>query len=117
MALLKPGAVLGEIYDTVMEDFDPYYEKMFMNGGRFLGHSIGMCMDETPVIAGGVKDRVEENMVFAVEPKIALPGLGMVGTENTYRIGPEGPVCLTGGSQPLRVVRLFPRGRNGKITG
>lgn len=40
-----------------------------MNGGRFLGHSIGMCMDEIPVIAGGVKDRVEENMVFAVEPK------------------------------------------------
>lgn len=105
LALLKPGAVLGDIYDQVMGDFDPYYEKMFMNGGRFLGHSIGMCMDETPVIAGGVKDRVEENMVFAVEPKIALPGLGMVGTENTYRIGPDGPVCLTGGSQPLRVVR------------
>jgi Xaa-Pro aminopeptidase len=62
-------------------------------------------MDETPVIASGVKEKIRENMVFAVEPKIALPELGMVGTENTYRIGPDGPVCLTGGPQPLRVVR------------
>lgn len=104
IALLKPGAVLGEIYDTIMADFDARYTGMFMNGGRFLGHSIGMCMDETPVIAGGVKDRVQENMTFAVEPKIALPGLGMVGTENTYRIGPDGAVCLTGGPQPLQVI-------------
>lgn len=105
ISLMKPGAVLGDIYDQVMADFDPRYEGIFMNGGRFLGHSIGMCMDETPVIAGGVKEKIRENMVFAVEPKIALPELGMVGTENTYRIGPDGPVCLTGGPQPLRVVR------------
>ena len=75
-----------------------------MNGGQFLGHSIGLVMDETPVIAHGVKDVVRENMTLAVEPKIALPGIGMVGTENTYRITAEGAVSLTGEPQPLKVV-------------
>ena len=104
-ALLKPGAVLGDVYDAIMRDFDSRYETMFMNGGRFLGHSIGLCMDETPVIAGGVRDTVRENMVFAIEPKIALPGLGMVGTENTYKITKDGAVSLTGEPQELRVTK------------
>ena len=104
-SLMKPGAVLGEIYDTIMKEFDPKYETMFMNGGRFLGHSIGLYMDETPVIAGRVRDTVKENMVFAIEPKIALPGLGMVGTENTYKITKDGAVSLTGEPRELEVIK------------
>lgn len=103
-ALLRPGAVFGSVYDTMLADFDRTYEGCFMNGGQFLGHSIGLVMDETPVIAHGVKDVVRENMTLAVEPKIALPGIGMVGTENTYRITAEGAVSLTGEPQPLKVV-------------
>ncbi len=102
---MKPGAVFGDVYDTVMAHFDPAYEPYFMNGGRFLGHSIGLVMDETPVITHGVKDMVKENMVLAVEPKIGLPGIGMVGTENTYFIGKDGPICLTGGPVPLAVIK------------
>jgi Xaa-Pro dipeptidase len=103
-ALLKPGAVFGDVYDTIMADFDHTYDGAFMNGEPFLGHSIGLVMDETPVIAHGIKDRVEENMTIAVEPKIALPGIGTVGTENTYRITASGAVSLTGEPQPLKVV-------------
>lgn len=105
VSLLKPGAVFGDVYDTVMAHFDPAYEPYFMNGGRFLGHSIGLVMDETPVITHGVKDMVKENMALAVEPKIGLPGIGMVGTENTYFIGKDGPICLTGGPVPLAVIK------------
>ena len=104
-ALMKPGAVLGNVYDTIMADFDTHYEDMFMNGGRFLGHSVGLCLDETPVIASRVKDTVKEHMVFAIEPKIALPGLGMVGTENTYEITKDGARCLTGGPRELRAIK------------
>lgn len=43
-------------------------------------------------------------MTFAVEPKIALPGLGMVGTENTYVITEKGARSLTGRSYPLREI-------------
>jgi Xaa-Pro dipeptidase len=30
-------------------------------------------------------------MVVAVEPKFTFPGIGVVGLENTWRIGAEGP--------------------------
>ena len=33
-SLLKPGAVLGEIYDQVMGHFDHRYDGIFMNGGN-----------------------------------------------------------------------------------
>ena len=80
-SLLQPGIVIENIYRQVMEQFDPQYENGFMNGGKFLGHSIGLVMDESPALANGFKGKLEAGMVFAVEPKIALPGIGMVGTE------------------------------------
>jgi Xaa-Pro aminopeptidase len=35
-------------------------------------------------------------MVLALEPKIGIPGLGMVGVENTFLVTPGGGVSLTG---------------------
>ena len=61
-------------------------------------------MDEAPAIAKGFKQQLEPGMTFAVEPKIALPGLGMVGTENTYVITERGARSLTGRSHSLRVI-------------
>lgn len=102
VGLLKPGMVLEDVYEQVMEKFDARYADGFMNGGKFLGHSVGLVMDERPVIAKGFKDKVEVGMVFAIEPKIALPGIGMVGIENTYLITDTGAESLTGAQYPLR---------------
>ena len=38
------------------------------------------------------------SMALAVEPKIGIPGLGMVGVENTFEVTPDGGSCLTGSS-------------------
>lgn len=103
-SLLQPGMVIENIYRQVMEQFDPQYENGFMNGGKFLGHSIGLVMDESPALANGFKGKLEAGMVFAVEPKIALPGIGMVGTENTYLVTAGGAKSLTGKPQPLRCI-------------
>ena len=103
-SLLHPGTVIEEVYNKVLEQFDHQYEDGFMNGGKFLGHSIGLVMDEAPAIAGGFKGKLESGMVFAVEPKIALPGIGMVGTENTYLVTDGGAKSLTGKPQPLRCI-------------
>ena len=36
-------------------------------------------------------------MTFAIEPKIALEGIGLIGCENTYEIVSDGPArSLTG---------------------
>ena len=103
--LMVPGEPIENIYLRTMDKFDNIYGDAFMNGGKFLGHSIGLVMDEAPAIAKGFKQPLQPGMTFAVEPKIALPGLGMVGTENTYVVTEKGARSLTGSSHLLREVK------------
>lgn len=70
----------------------------------FLGHSLGLQGDETPIIAKKFDKPVEENMVFAIEPKKGIKGIGMVGTENTYHVTPNGGHCLTDDSVDMITV-------------
>ena len=84
--LMRPGAVPAEIYAKVLEAVEPTFRDGFMNGCKFLGHSIGLTMDESPVLAKGFNEPLETGMTIAVEPKIALPGIGLIGTENTYEV-------------------------------
>lgn len=102
---LVPGAVLEQVYADILAGVDPKFAGGFMNGGKFLGHSIGLMMDEPPVIARGFREPIEAGMTFAVEPKIRLEGIGLVGTENTYLVVEDGAAQpLTGGPQPLREI-------------
>lgn len=103
--LMVPGEPIENLYLRTMDKFDNIYGDAFMNGGKFLGHSIGLVMDEAPAIAKGFKQPLQPGMTFAVEPKIALPGLGMVGTENTYVVTENGARSLTGSSHLLREVK------------
>ena len=103
--LMVPGEPIENLYLRTMDKFDNIYGDAFMNGGKFLGHSIGLVMDEAPALAKGFKQTLQPGMTFAVEPKIALPGLGMVGTENTYVVTEKGARSLTGSSHLLREVK------------
>ena len=103
--LMVQGEPIENLYLRTMDKFDNIYGDAFMNGGKFLGHSIGLVMDEAPAIAKGFKQPLQPGMTFAVEPKIALPGLGMVGTENTYVVTENGARSLTGSSHLLREVK------------
>lgn len=103
--LMVPGEPIENLYLRTMDKFDNIYGDAFMNGGKFLGHSIGLVMDEAPAIAKGFKQPLQPGMTFAVEPKIALPGLGMVGTENTYVVTEKGARSLTGSSNLLREIK------------
>lgn len=104
VSMMAPGVTVESLYLRMMAKFNNVYGDGFMNGGKFLGHSIGLVMDEAPAIAKGFTQQLQPGMVFAVEPKIALPGLGLVGTENTYVITERGARSLTGRSHSLRVV-------------
>jgi Xaa-Pro dipeptidase len=99
-ALLKPGAIPSEIYNTVMENLSPDFLENFMGYGnrqvKFLGHGIGLTIDELPVIAQGFDEPIKEGMVFAIEPKKGIRDIGMVGIENTFIVTPQGGRCITG---------------------
>lgn len=99
-ARLKPGAIPSEIYAQITAALEPEFMDGFMGFGtrqaRFLGHGIGLHIDEWPVLAKGFDEPLQENMVLAVEPKKGIAGIGMVGTENTFVVTPDGGRCLTG---------------------
>lgn len=62
---------------------------------RFIGHGIGLELNEFPFIAQGQAYPLEEGMTFAVEPKIVFPGEGSVGIENTVVVTKDGCEMLT----------------------
>jgi Xaa-Pro aminopeptidase len=102
---LKPGAIPSKLYATVMSGLDPEFQENFMGFGsrrvNFLGHGVGLQIDEIPVIAEGFDEPLVAGMVLALEPKKGVPGVGMVGTENTFLVTSDGGKSLTGASPGL----------------
>ncbi len=98
--MLRPGAIPSEIYSAILDGLDAKFLEHFMGYGdrrsNFLGHGIGLQIDEPPVIAKGFDEPLVEGMVIALEPKRGVAGVGMVGSENTYLVTSNGGKSLTG---------------------
>lgn len=109
-AIAKPGMSWGGVYDECLKmAIDMGYADSFMGAQgaqvSFIGHGVGVELDEYPFIARGFNDyELKQNMVFAFEPKIVYPGLGAVGVENTFWVGKEGLKHLTFSDQELIVL-------------
>jgi Xaa-Pro aminopeptidase len=104
-SMLRPGEIPSEIYRTVMGGLEQEFLENFMgfreHRVRFLGHGIGLWIDETPVIAEGFDEPLEEGMVLALEPKKGIADVGLVGIENTFVVTPQGGRSITGESRGL----------------
>ena len=104
-SMLKPGAIPSEIYTTIMNKLDSEFLQNFMGFGnrkvKFLGHGVGLLIDELPVIAEGFDEPLQEGMVFALEPKKGIENIGMVGIENTFIVTAKGGECITGDNPGL----------------
>lgn len=105
---LIPGEIPSKIYSDIIGSLDDDFLLNFMGQGgnqvKFLGHGVGLHVDEFPVIAKGFDMPFEENMVLAIEPKCAIKGVGTVGVEDSYVVTKDGGECLTGhhmGLKPL----------------
>src|SRR5204862_3752221 len=88
---LRPGNIPGAIYQSILDrvaatSFAPHFMGAGENQVRFVAHSVGLELDEIPVIAPKFDTPLEAGVVLAVEPKVFYPGLGGVGVENTYLI-------------------------------
>ena len=98
--MLKPGETPAQIYNSIIGSLDEVFLQNFMGYGnrrvKFLGHGIGLQVDELPVLANGFDEPIQEGMAFAVEPKSGVEGVGMVGIENTFLVTPDGGACITG---------------------
>jgi Xaa-Pro aminopeptidase len=102
---LKPGGIPSVIYESLICSLSPEFLQNFMGYGqrqvKFLGHGIGLEIDEFPVIAKGFDSPLQENMVLALEPKKGIKDAGMVGIENTFIVTPSGGKCITGFNRGL----------------
>ena len=92
---LVPGRVAGEVYEEILTWVreNTAYEENFMGYGasrvRFVGHGVGLDLDELPTISKGSKEVLKPGMVVAIEPKFVFPGVGVVGIEDTVVIETE----------------------------
>lgn len=108
---LGPGQVTGQLYETALREARILgYEEQFLNPGRsqlqFVGHGLGLELDEPPFLARGRKESLAPGMVVAIEPKVLLPGVGVIGVENTYLITADGYERLTQAEEDWRQVPL-----------
>ncbi|MDR2050884.1 MAG: Xaa-Pro peptidase family protein [Deltaproteobacteria bacterium] len=104
---LKPGAIPQELYRHALDMAAKRgFGLNFMgHGGNqvpFIGHGLGLNLDEWPALADKFTEPLRENMVIALEPKITIPGYGMLGVESTLALTATGCVCLNNASGDLR---------------
>lgn len=92
----RPGVAGSSLYDQAHELADGIDGFMGTAEERvsFVGHGVGLEIDELPFLAAGHDAPLEAGMVFALEPKFVFPGRGAVGVENTY-------VVRAGGAESL----------------
>ena len=107
-ARARPGVRCRELYETALEMAEAAgLGGSFMGHGegqvRFIGHGVGLELDELPVLSPNDL-ALEEGMVFALEPKFVLPGLGAIGIENTWLVTPDAPEVLTPAPEHIRFV-------------
>jgi len=97
---MRPGAHTGRIYQAIEEMVrESQFAGNFMgygeNRARFVGHGVGLELDELPVLTTRSDVVLKEGMVIAVEPKFFFGDRGGVGIENTWVITQEGCRNLT----------------------
>ena len=104
----RPGTACADLYNLSLRiAADEGLAPNFMGTkqqAKFVGHGVGLQINELPVLTPRSKEVLEEHMVFALEPKFVLPGIGAVGIENTYLVTSQGVEKLT--NAPEEVIRL-----------
>ncbi len=96
---IKPGVGAKDAYDLAYKMVEEAgFADNFMGHTQkagFVGHGVGIEVNEWPVLAPRSKQVFEAGNVIAIEPKFVIPGVGAVGIENTYLVTEKGLDNLT----------------------
>lgn len=95
----RPGVVCSELYNIAANIAEREgFCANFMGTkqqAKFVGHGIGIQINELPVLTPRSREELQPNMVFALEPKFVIPGVGAVGIENSFLVTDSGLEKLT----------------------
>lgn len=94
-----PGCKVADMYNKAIQIVEEAELTDYFMGhtqkAAFIGHGVGIELNELPVLTPRSKDILEKNMTIAIEPKFVIPQVGAVGVENTYVVSESGLVNLT----------------------
>ncbi len=98
-AMMRPGTPCKALWQRAEEivrdhDLHAYFMGHRQHAG-FIGHGVGIEINELPVIAPRSRDIIAEGNVIALEPKFVIPHTGAVGIENTYVVHADSVEYLT----------------------
>lgn len=88
--LIKAGFSCAEAYNLAIdivkqENLESYFMGTKLQA-KFIGHGVGLEINEPPVLTPRSKECFQIGTVFALEPKFVIPNVGAVGIENTYLV-------------------------------
>ncbi len=94
-----PGTPTKALYDLALQiATEEGLASRFMghrSQAGFVGHGVGIEINELPVLAPRSKHTLQVGNAIALEPKFVIPTVGAVGIENTYVCTPDGLECIT----------------------
>jgi Xaa-Pro aminopeptidase len=96
----RPGVSCSDLYRLALKKAEKTGFGQYFNGYgegkvRFVGHGLGLEIDEYPILAPRFDQRLEPGMVIALEPMFVFPGKGIVGLEDDYLVTATGVERLT----------------------
>lgn len=99
MEMARPGTACADLYREAVDIAERTgLSDCFMGTqqqAKFIGHGVGLQINELPVLTPRSQEVLEPGMVFALEPKFVIPGTGAVGIENTMLVTDSGVENLT----------------------
>jgi Xaa-Pro aminopeptidase len=103
-----PGARAEDLYELALRMADKAgLSEGFMGHAApvsFVGHGVGIELDEFPVLGRRSPHILEEGMTIAVEPKFIFPGEGLAGIENTFAVTNNGMEKITLFDDAIQIV-------------
>ena len=103
-----PGRPVSEVYDAahrVAQDrgFADHFMTRALHDVPYVGHGVGVEIDEGPLLTPRNRTVLEEGMVLAIEPKVIVPGWGGMTVEDTVVLTRDGARRLTGVTTELEL--------------
>ena len=103
---IRPGVTAGSVYEATRAAAERLgVADVFQGGGPYIGHGIGLELDEPPVLGPGDETPLEEGMILTVEPKLISPDFGAVNIEDDVVVTADGCELLGDMPRCLFVVR------------
>ncbi|MFC1859863.1 M24 family metallopeptidase, partial [Thermodesulfobacteriota bacterium] len=97
---IRPGVPVNELFEFASDKvkslgYAEYFQGYGASQGQYLGHGVGLELDELPVLDSRTTHPLQVNMVLAVECKLIIPEFGAVFIEDTVIVREEGAEILS----------------------